>query len=80
MRGERHHRGAFRPDARNLAIAERFRAGRALEGDREYEPALQSTPPGQELLDRDVARTVAALHRNGRIEERITVEAMRHSL
>ena len=68
MRGERHHGGAFRLDARDLAIAKRVGAGRTLAGDREHEPARQPIAPGKELLDRHVARAIAALHRNGRVE------------
>src|SRR5258708_33138433 len=68
MRGERDDGGAFRLDAGNCAIAKRLRAGWTLEGNREHEPAGRASAPGKELLDRHIARAVAALHRNGRVE------------
>src|SRR5258708_8819462 len=68
IRGERHDGGAFRLDAGNFAIAKRLRAGWTLEGNREHEPARRASARGKELLDRHVARAVAALHRNGRVE------------
>src|SRR5258708_32889247 len=68
IRGERHDGGAFRLDAGNFAIAKRLRAGWTLEGNREHEPARRASAPGKELFDRHIARAVAALHRNGRVE------------
>ena len=61
MRSERDHGAALRLDARNLAIAKRVRAGRALEGNRKHQPARLSTTRGKELLDRHVAHTISAL-------------------
>src|SRR5882762_9639397 len=68
MRGKRYQRTTLRPDARDLAITERFRACRALAGAREHERAGLAVAPAEELRGRERARAIAALHRNGRPE------------
>ncbi len=68
MGRDRHDRCALRLDPRDLAIPERIGAGRSFEGDPERQGSGGAVATRQELLQRHVARAVAALHRNHCVE------------
>src|SRR5437764_10516488 len=61
MRGKRDDRATLRLDAGDLAVAERLGAGGLLARDREHEGAGLPLARLQELLDRYLAATEAAL-------------------